>query len=130
MAKIKQDLGQLFENNSNCYANTTDNSVVMAMDKEQFVKIVSDLLTECVLAECSDENSNCNIQNVNASYYAVSLAFQKQISNNRINFGLVSRLVKANSKEEAFGIVFDSDHDFKEHSLITKTCYKIDTSIL
>ena len=55
MAKIKQDLGQLFENNSNCYADTTDDSVVMAMDKEQFVKIVTDLLTESVSAESSHD---------------------------------------------------------------------------
>ena len=55
MAKIKQDLGQLFENNSNCYADTTDDSVVMAMDKEQFVKIVTDLLTERVSADSSHD---------------------------------------------------------------------------
>lgn len=65
MAKIKQDLGQLFENNSNCYADTTDDSVVMAMDKEQFVKIVTDLLTECVSADCShEETAALPLQNV------------------------------------------------------------------
>ena len=59
MAIIKQDLGQLFENNSNFYADTEDNSVVMAINKEKFVKVVTDLLTECVAEKAYNEQSCC-----------------------------------------------------------------------
>ena len=34
------DLKQTFENNSNCYADTTDQSVVLAMDADKFVEVV------------------------------------------------------------------------------------------
>lgn len=65
MAIIKQDLGQLFENNSNCYADTEDNSVVMAMDKEMFVKVVTDLLTERAVANDDTGERQLTIPDVN-----------------------------------------------------------------
>ena len=45
-AVTRKRLKQLFENKSNCYADTTDESVVLAMDAERFVEVVSKLLDE------------------------------------------------------------------------------------
>lgn len=39
------ELGRLFEANSDCYADTTDGSVVKAMTKAKFIEIASILIT-------------------------------------------------------------------------------------
>ena len=51
MDELKKELGQLFENNSNCYAEMDVDDTVMAMDKDQFVKIVVEYLNKRALAE-------------------------------------------------------------------------------
>lgn len=60
----KTFLGQIFENNSNCYADTEDESVVMAMDKEQFIKVVYELLQ---LNNKTELSNNCNIPVVSST---------------------------------------------------------------
>lgn len=42
--KSSDKLGQIFDNNFNCYADTNDESVVMAMDKERFIEVVKMIL--------------------------------------------------------------------------------------
>lgn len=39
-----EELEQMFANRFNCYADTTDDSVVMAMDCERFVEVVREIL--------------------------------------------------------------------------------------
>lgn len=50
MAKIERDLGQLFENNFDCYTLVERGSCELdeeiAMSRDKFVRLVSDLLTE------------------------------------------------------------------------------------
>lgn len=48
---IRAKIGQLFENKFNCYVDTTDESVVLAMDKNRFVDIVEYLLANVENAE-------------------------------------------------------------------------------
>lgn len=40
------DLGQLFENRFNCYADAEPQQVIMAMTKDRFVEVVGDLLQQ------------------------------------------------------------------------------------
>lgn len=54
MAKIEQNLEQLFENNFDC-ARSDKNAI--SMSKEKFVEIVGNLLTECM---ANKDNSNCD----------------------------------------------------------------------
>lgn len=38
----EKELGQIFENNFDCYADTTDGSVVMAMSKEKYLEVLKE----------------------------------------------------------------------------------------
>ena len=40
------ELIQIFENKFDCYADTVDESAVMAMTKERFIEVVRELLTK------------------------------------------------------------------------------------
>lgn len=42
----EQELRQLFRNRFSCYADTTDDSVVLAMDEDRFVEVVTQLKPE------------------------------------------------------------------------------------
>lgn len=49
-----QDLSQIFENKFDCYADMNDDSVVLAMTKETFIKVVSNILSDCERQPVSD----------------------------------------------------------------------------
>lgn len=51
----KDDLINTFNSNSNCYADTSDQSVVMAMTLESFIPLVNELLGR---NRCTDENGH------------------------------------------------------------------------
>ncbi len=50
----KDELSQIFENKFDCYADMLDDSVVLAMTKETFVKVVSNILSDCERQPVSD----------------------------------------------------------------------------
>jgi hypothetical protein len=54
MIKTPAELLQVFQNKSDCYADTTDESVVMAMSGERFVEVVTQLLQEQDLPRTQD----------------------------------------------------------------------------
>lgn len=39
----EEELKQIFENRFDCYADTTDDSVVMAMSKERYIEVLKEL---------------------------------------------------------------------------------------
>lgn len=39
----EQELRELFKTKFSCYADTTDDSVVLAMDEDQFIKVIKDI---------------------------------------------------------------------------------------
>jgi polyphosphate kinase len=64
MAKIEQDLKQLFENNFDCYAEYDKNGaelsecfdISMAMTKQKFVEVVNNLLSELEVNKANSYN--------------------------------------------------------------------------
>lgn len=62
MAKIEIMLGDLFDNNCDCYTNGLNDDGVEydenAMTKNVFIKLVSDLFTEWEASKCENEASN------------------------------------------------------------------------
>ena len=57
MAKIEQNLEQIFENNFDCYAEFLDKTV-RAMSKEKFIEIIGNLLTERIANKANSDNAN------------------------------------------------------------------------
>jgi hypothetical protein len=78
MAKIKQNLEQLFENNFDCYAEYDKNGAempecfadkaAMAMTKEKFVELASNLLAERKGNHANSKPANCAIFDVSVAY--------------------------------------------------------------
>jgi len=65
MAKIEQDLKQLFENNFDGYTIFGEER---AMTKQKFVEVVGNLLTELETNKANSENGKLPISDVNGSY--------------------------------------------------------------
>lgn len=58
--------------------------------------------------------------------YVVSLCFTKE-ARNKLSVKLLCKDVKASNKQEAFGMVYDSDHKFKSYQLHTSNVIKIES---
>ena len=48
MEDLEKELRQLFQNRFNCYADTEDESVVLAMDENQFTKVAQEILASAL----------------------------------------------------------------------------------
>ena len=68
MAKIEQDLEQLFKNSFNCYTQVDRGSgrleEEMAMTMDMFIEVVSNLLTEREANQANSKPANCAIFDV------------------------------------------------------------------
>lgn len=64
----KAQLKQLFRNKTDCYAETTDSSVIPAMTEERFLEVVAPLLN--IEEQCTDpESFDHVVQGLNGKVY-------------------------------------------------------------